>query len=62
MRDRAKQCKQKFGLEKCTENGVKAVYKKNGVSYKKPGKANRLSDEREHKLIKERIAFARRLN
>ena len=27
-----------------------------------PGRANRLSEEREHKLIKERIAFARRLN
>ena len=62
MQARAKICKKEFGLPKCTANAVIRVYKNNGISYKLPGKANRLSDEREHKLIKERIAFARRLN
>ena len=32
-----------------------AVYKKNGISYKLPGRANRLSDYKEHKLIKDEL-------
>ena len=38
-----------------------AVYHNNNASYKKPGKANRISDERELDLIHERIAFARKI-
>ena len=61
MRERARKCKERFGLARCTGGAVMHCYKSNGVSYKKPGKVNRLSEERELRLMQERIAFARKL-
>ena len=47
LKQRAKIVKRLYGLAKCTHAAVLKVYQENGITYKMPGKTNRLSEERE---------------